>query len=153
MTELRYPAIVAILLGGLIAGTIDIGSAALINGRDIIFILHAIAGGWLGPASFDQGMRSAALGLFFQWAMSLIIASIYVAAASLVPLLRRWWIAGGIAYGIGIFFVMNDVVLPLSAYHRMPHFTAVKFAENTAAMLLFGLIVAFFARGARTSTH
>jgi hypothetical protein len=45
-----------------------------------------------------------------------------------------------------IFFVMNYVVVPLSAWKSAPHFTAVKFAANMAAMLLFGLIVAFFAR-------
>jgi hypothetical protein len=43
-----------------------------------------------------------------------------------------------------IFFVMNYAVLPLSAWKSAPHFTALKFAENMAAMLLFGLIVAFF---------
>jgi hypothetical protein len=150
MSEFRYPTAVVILLGGLIAGTIDIGSAALINGKDVLFILHAIAGGWLGLASFDQGLRSAALGLFFQWAISLVIASIYVAGASFIPVLRRWWIAGGLAAGVVIFFVMNDVVLPLSAYHRVPHFSALKFAENMAAMLLFGLIIAFFARERRS---
>ena len=45
-----------------------------------------------------------------------------------------------------IFFVMNYAVVPLSAWARWPHFTADKFAENLLAMLLFGLIVAFFAQ-------
>jgi len=41
---------------------------------------------------------------------------------------------------------MNYVVVPLSAWARWPHFTPHTFAANMAAMLLFGLIVAFFAR-------
>jgi len=45
-----------------------------------------------------------------------------------------------------ILFVMNYAVVPLSAWKPTPHFTSTKFAENMAAMLLFGLIVAFFAR-------
>ena len=45
-----------------------------------------------------------------------------------------------------IFPVMNFIVVPLSALKSHPHFTALKFAENMAAMLLFGVIVAFFAR-------
>jgi hypothetical protein len=37
-------------------------------------------------------------------------------------------------------------VLPLSAWKSVPHFTVEKFAANMAAMLVFGLIIAFFAR-------
>ena len=56
------------------------------------------------------------------------------------------WIVGGVAYGVVIFFVMNYIVVPLSAWATWPHFTVVKFVENMVAMLLFGLIVAFFAQ-------
>jgi hypothetical protein len=45
-----------------------------------------------------------------------------------------------------IFFVMNYVVVPLSAWKHHPHFSAYSFAANMAAMLVFGLIVAWFAR-------
>lgn len=147
MISSRHSALAAILLGGFVAGTIDIGSAVLINGRDATFILHAIAGGLLGTASFKDGTPSAVLGLLLQWAMSLIIAAIYVIAAGRVSALKARWIVGGLAYGMGIFCVMNYAVVPLSAYHRFPHFTAARFAENLTAMLLFGLVVAWFARG------
>ena len=136
----------AALFGGFVAGTIDIWAAALINGRDVVYILHAIAGGLLGLASFNEGAGSAVAGLLLQWAMSFVIAGIYVFASAWMPALKRLWIAGGLTYGVGIFFVMNYVVVPLSAYHRMAHFSPAKFAENMVAMLLFGLIVAFFAR-------
>ena len=143
----------AIVLGGLVAGTIDIGAAALINGRGVVYILHAIAGGLLGVGSFNDGAASAMLGLLLQWAISLVIAALYVAAAKRLRVLRRWWIAGGLAYGVGIFFVMNYVVIPLSAYHRFAPFTLPKFAENMLAMLLFGLIVAWFARNSSRRVH
>jgi hypothetical protein len=45
-----------------------------------------------------------------------------------------------------VFVVMNYVVVPLSEIGRMPQFTAWTFAENLAAMLGFGLLVAFLAR-------
>ena len=142
----------AILLGGFIAGTIDIGAACLITGRDAIFILHVIAGGLIGKtAAFAGGNETAALGLLLQWGMAILIAAIYVLASRAVPLLARLWIAGGLAYGIGVFFVMNYVVVPLSAYRHMPQFTPQGFAKNMAAMLLFGLIVAVFARERRAS--
>jgi|SRR5471030_3228715 len=136
----------AIILGGLIAGSIDIGAAALINWLSPVFILQVVAGGLLGRGSISGGMHTAALGLFLQWAMSLLIAAIYVIASEIFPALKRHWIAGGLVYGLGIFAVMNYVVFPLSAYRRFPHFTLLSAGENLLAMLLFGFLVAFFAR-------
>ncbi|HEY6618921.1 MAG TPA: hypothetical protein VIY68_05190 [Steroidobacteraceae bacterium] len=136
----------AVLLGGIIAATIDIGAASLITGRSPIFIMQAIAGGLLGRATFNGGAGSATLGAVLQELMGVLIAAIYVVSAKSVPGMLRRWILSGLTYGVIIFFVMNYVVVPLSALKAAPHFTAAKFAENMAAMLLFGLIVACFAR-------
>jgi hypothetical protein len=138
-------ALTAIILGGLIAGTIDIGSACLITGHSVVFILHTIAGGLLAKRSYEGGMPTALLGLLLQELMGILIAAIYVVAAAVLPSLRRRWLAGGLAYGVVIFFVMNYVVVPLSAWKHHPHFSAYSFVANMAAMLLFGLIVAWFA--------
>jgi hypothetical protein len=136
----------AILLGGLIAGAIDIGAAALISGRSPVFIMQAIAGGLLGKATFEGGIGSAVLGAVLQEVMGVLIAAIYFVLAKTISGLARRWILSGLGFGVIIFFVMNYVVVPLSAWKAAPHFTAFKFAANMAAMLLFGLIVAFFAR-------
>ena len=138
--------IAASLAGGIVAGTIDIGAACLINGRSIPFILHAIAGGLLAQRSFAGGTATAVLGAALQEGMGILIAAIYVVAGEWLPALRRRWVGFGLAYGVVIFLVMNYVVVPLSAWRRFPHFSAGKFAANLAAMLLFGLIVACFAR-------
>lgn len=137
----------AILLGGLIAGTIDIGAAALINLLSPVFIMKVIAGGLLGKAALAGGASIAFLGLVLQWVMSLLIAAVYVFGSRRLPALRNRWILGGLAYGVGVFFVMNYVVLPLSVWGKVPAFTAMTFTANLVAMLLFGLIVAFFVRG------
>ena len=136
----------AIFLGGLIAAAIDIGAASLISARNPAFIMQAIAGGLLGKASFGGGIATVILGAVLQEIMGVLIAAIYVVALKAFPGMLRRWIASGLAYGVIIFFVMNYVVVPLSAWKSAPHFTSVKFAANMAAMLLFGLIVAFFAR-------
>ena len=143
---MRASDLTAILLGGFVAGTIDIGAAALINVASPILILHFIAGGLLGKAALAGGGSAALLGLVLQWAMSLIIAAVYVAASRSLPIMQRRWIVGGVAYGTVVFFVMNYIVVPLSAWATWPHFNAVKFVENFVAMLVFGLIVAFCAR-------
>jgi uncharacterized membrane protein YagU involved in acid resistance len=137
---------IAILLAGLIAGTLDVGAAALINGRNPLVILLFIASGLLGKASFQSGLPGVILGLALQWLMSLIIAAVYVLASNRFPDLKPYWIAGGLAYGVGIFLVMNYAVVPMSEIGRMPQFTAWTFGGNLLAMLGFGLLVAFFAR-------
>lgn len=148
---MKRSTLIAILLGGLIAGTLDIGAAALINGVNPIVILLVVASGVLGNAAFHGGLPAAGLGILLQWAMSLLIAAVYVLASNRLPVLKRHWLAGGLAYGVGVFIVMNFLVMPLSAVGRMPQFTTLTFAGNVLAMLAFGLLVAFFARKPRTS--
>jgi hypothetical protein len=145
-------ALSAIVLGGVVAGTIDIGAACLITGHGVTFILHTIAGGLLAKRAYSGGMPTALLGLALQELMGILIAAIYAGAAAILPVLGRRWLAGGLAYGVVIFFVMNYVVVPLSAWKHHAHFTVYSFAANMAAMLIFGLIVAWFTcRGRRSS--
>lgn len=49
--------VLAILVGGLVAGTLDIGAASLINMIDPRVILRFIAGGLLGKAALQGGPR------------------------------------------------------------------------------------------------
>ena len=146
---MRYSPSTAILLAGFIAGTIDIGAASLINGLNPTIICQAIASGLLGRQdAFHGGLQSAGIGLALQWIMSIIIAAIYIGTAQFVPVLRRAWPIFGLLYGVGIYFVMNLVVVPLSrAGGKGYHFVPVRFAEDMVAMLVFGTIVAWFARG------
>jgi uncharacterized membrane protein YagU involved in acid resistance len=140
----------AILLGGIVAGTIDIGAAALINMRSPVFISQFIAGGLLGKSALDGGMQTAALGVVVQWGLSIIIAAIYVLASTRLSMLKKNWPLWGILYGFPVHFVMTFVVLPLSAWQIERKFEInVALAENLAAMMVFGLIVAFFASRTR----
>jgi len=143
----------AILLGGFVAGTIDISAATLISRKhDFVLILHAIASGLIGlEASLAGGFTTALLGLVLQWVMALIIAAVFVVASGYLPILRKHWLPAGLVYGVVIFFVMNFVVVPLSALRTVPHFTVQSFTLNMVAMLVFGIIVAWFARE-RTQT-
>ena len=146
MQQKNLDAVSAIFLGGIIAATIDIGAASLISGRSPAFIMQAIAGGLLGKATFNGGVATMILGAALQEVMGVLIAAIYVVLSKTVAGLLRRWVASGLVYGVIVFFVMNYVVVPLSAWKLPPHFTPLKFAENMAAMLLFGLIIAFFSR-------
>ena len=136
----------AILAGGFIAGTIDIGVAIALYHIGPLTLLHAIASGLIGKASYSGGLDTALLGLVLQWAMSLVIAAIFVLAASRLPVLRQRWLAMGLAYGVGIFVVMTFIVVPLSASFpkNPPKWPGA--AEQLLAMLLFGAIISGCAR-------
>jgi hypothetical protein len=152
----KNPMLRAILLGGLFAGTIDIGAASLIGMVSPLSTLRAIASGVMGRAAFHGGVPAALLGLLLQWAMAIIIAGVYVLATAGIPALRRRWIPTGIFAGIVIYFVMVYLVLPLSAAPFRQEFSLELFIRNFAfdgdfvknmlAMMLFGLIIGFFAR-------
>jgi hypothetical protein len=138
------PALKTSIYAGLIAGTIDIGAACTINQVGPVPILRFIASGLLGtPLPHEPWVYC--LGMVLQWLMSIIIAAIFVLASSKIPALLRNWIAAGIAYGIVVYFVMTFVVVPLSRA-KSGHVTMTSFAENLAAMILFGLIVSYTAK-------
>ncbi len=137
----------AILLGGIVAGTLDIGAAVLISGKDAGFICQVIASGLLGKAAYAGGTNAMVLGFLLQELMGLIIAAVYCLAATRLPVLTRQWILCGLAYGVVVYFTMTYAVVPLSAAsgHHMPKFHLDGFLKNGAAMLVFGLIVAWAA--------
>ncbi len=146
------PTLTAILTGGLIASTIDIGVASIIYHANPLGVMRAVAIGVLGEHVRGSGVPGSSLGMVLQWLMGIIIAAIYVHVSrglGILQRLNRWWLASGIAYGVVIYFVMNDVVVPLSASPQPavePPFDPQLFAENMLAMILFGVIVAYCAK-------
>jgi hypothetical protein len=151
MQSTATPGLRAILIGGWVAGTLDIGAAALINRVSPVLIAHYIASGVLGRASFSIGAPAAYLGLVLQWAMSVLIAAIYWFVTARMPRLRDQWWLGGLLAGLVIFLVMNFIVMPFSAapvtlHEVIARFRLEKGAENLSAMFVFGWIVAYCAR-------
>ena len=147
--------IIAAVLGGVIAGVLDIGAAAAANDLGLDVILRAIARGVLGPEAMKGGTQAAALGFALQVFMGGLIGLIYGVAATRLPALISRWIPFGMAYGVGVFIVMNWVVMPLSAIGRPPTFTSTDaMGTHLGIMIAFGLIVAgVTARGARRAAE
>jgi hypothetical protein len=133
----------AVLIGGVVAGILDIGAAAVINRKHPLAILRVIASGLLGAKALNGGTLASAWGFLLQLAMSIVIAAIYGAASLWLPILARMWIATGLAYGVGVFLVMTYVVVPFSAAPSRPLPGISKIAKDLLAMLGFGLIIAY----------
>jgi hypothetical protein len=131
----------SMILGGLTAGTIDIGATCLISWGSPLLIRRNVE-----EASFHEGLTSVAVGQLLQWLMSILIAGCAAIAGLWRPILRKRWYAAGAVYGVVIFSLLNYVVLPLSAVRHSPHISVRTLIGNLLAMLLFGLIVTFAVR-------
>ena len=138
-----------ILLGGLIAGILDITDALVffgLRGAKPIRILQSIAAGLLGPKAFKGGTATAALGLALHFLIALSAAAVYCAASRRLPFLRRRPLLWGLLYGALVYLFMNFVVLPLAGVPPGLTSTAVVVNGVAAVMLLVGVPIALIER-------
>jgi uncharacterized membrane protein YagU involved in acid resistance len=137
----------AVLLGGSIAGALDIIFAisfAAFNGVAPMRLLQTVASGLLGATAFTGGLPAAALGLVLHFAMSFLWAGAFLALAKFVPPLALHPLASGIAFGICVFLAMRLVVLPLSAFPYPVTFKPLATVLDLAShALLFGVPIAW----------
>ncbi|HEX6190222.1 MAG TPA: hypothetical protein VFZ40_19365 [Pyrinomonadaceae bacterium] len=108
-----------ILIGGLIAGVLDITYAFVFSyirsGRPPAFVLQSVASGALGRGAYQGGAKTAALGFGFHFLIALTAAAVYVLASRALPFMTTHAIFSGILYGLCIYAVMYGVVLRVSA--------------------------------------
>jgi Na+/alanine symporter len=107
-------ALLAIAVGGLIAGALDLTQACILFGWDIPL---AIAGGLLGRQAFHGGVGTYILGVFLHFFIACSAAAVYYAASRRLSFLTEHPLVCGLFFGAAVEEVMNLVVLPLSALH------------------------------------
>lgn len=137
-----------IVLATLVAGTLDILSAViytLMAGRQPIMMLKGLASAVLGDDAVKGGVGVAVAGLALHFAIMAVMAAFFVLAAARISSLKRHWVIAGIAYGIGLWAVMNLIVLPLRfGWHP---FSVKGLAEQFFShIVLVGLPIAWFSR-------
>jgi hypothetical protein len=113
----------AILYGTLVVGTLDALDAVIffgLRGAAPIRIFQSIAAGGLGRASYQGGLRTAALGVALHYLIAFLIVTAFYLISRRVPLLLEHAVIAGMLYGIAVYFVMNYAVIPLSATSRGP---------------------------------
>ena len=94
----RNPALFAILVGGGIAGTLDILYAIIFSsfrGVAAQTIMQSVASGLLGKAAYEGGAGTAALGLVLHFSMALLIAAIFWFASRRLSFMTRHAVASG----------------------------------------------------------
>jgi uncharacterized membrane protein YagU involved in acid resistance len=138
-----------IIYGGLIVGVLDALDAMIFSGLRGVSpgrVWQFVASGVLGRASFNGGMKTIALGLLLHFLIAFILAAIYYGASLYLPALLKQAVLCGLLYGVAVYFVMNYVVLPLSAAPPL-RFSIASFLNGLIGhALLVGLPIALVAR-------
>lgn len=147
------PALIAVF-SGLAAGLADILAAFVIYRPGTpMQILHAVGSGLVGPEIREMGVTGAVIGAACHFAISIILAALYLAGARFAPVLLQRPVLSGVVYGTFVFGVMNAIVVPLSqaAERSTPpdHITLMGWAAN----VLFGVVLAWVAARMSRARH
>jgi hypothetical protein len=140
-------ALLAIFWGGLACGVFDITQAMvafyLQSGLKPVTVLQLVASGLLGRASFQGGIKTAALGAFLHFFIAFSWAAIYYLASRRLLFMTEKPVIAGLIYGEFVWIVMTFVVLPLSAIHRWPTWNKASIITGPIGhMFLVGLPIA-----------
>ena len=148
----RPSAFKTIVFGGLAIGILDFLDASiffpLYFGISFIDVWHGPASGILGrEASRAGGLNTALIGILMHFCVAFSIAAVYFLLARLLPVLVRHAVISGLIFGIAAHFVMQYVVIPLSAIRSFPAWPPVGSLLNSLIghALFVGLPVALIA--------
>lgn len=131
----------AIAVGGLAAGTLDLTQAMILFGRNIPL---AIAGGLLGPRAFHRGAGIYILGVLLHFFIACSAAAVYFAVSRKLTFLTEYPVVCGLFFGVAVELVMRLVVLPLSALHAMGPYTYRDLVSGFVVhMVIVGLPISF----------
>jgi len=137
-------AVKVIVIGGLLAGTLDIAQALFLFGRNVPL---SIAGGVLGRAARHGGTGTYLLGLALHYFIATSWTAVYYAASRRLSFMLDHPVVCGLLYGMVVELFMRLVVLPLSALHAAGPFT---FYDEVLGLLIhmvtIGLPIAFTVR-------
>jgi len=146
---MKNRALAAVLIGGLIAGTLDLTYAIVfsaMHGFTAMRVMQSVASGALGTAAYDGGAATAVLGTVLHYAIALCAAAVYFLASRRMALLVQRPVLSGAIFGVCMYLFMTFVLLPLSAYPRAFKFDLTVVVANLLAhMILFGQPIAWAA--------
>ncbi len=137
-----------IVIGGLIAGTLDMTAACvtawLRSGVTPVRVARYIASGALGPEALNGGTETALLGLAFHYLIATIWTIVFYLASRRLDFLIKWPIPMGLLYGIVVYLVMNFVVVPESRVTppRVPPTLSARAIQMLILMFCIGLPIA-----------
>ena len=143
-------ALLAIAVGGGIAGALDLTQACILFGWDIPL---TIAGGLLGPQAVHGSVGTYVLGVALHFFIACSAAAVYYAASLRLGFLKEHPLVCGLFFGAAVEEVMSLIVLPLSALHaRGPYELHDLIQGLLVHMVVVGLPISFSVRRFAKST-
>ncbi len=137
-------ALLAVTVGGLIAGTLDLLQACLLFGWDIPL---AIAGGLLGPQAAHGRTATYILGVLLHFFIAFSAAGVYYTASRRLAFLKEHPLICGLYFGATVELVMGYIVLPLSALHAKGPYELHDVLQGLLVhMVVVGLPISFSVR-------
>lgn len=137
-------ALLAIGVGGFIAGTLDLLQACIQLGWDIPL---QIAAGLLGAKADNGGVGTYVLGILLHFFIAFSAATTYYAASRRLPFMTQYPLICGLYFGATVKLVMHLIVLPLSALHAKAPFPLHDLAWGLLQkMVVVGLPIAYSVR-------
>ncbi|MBZ5683321.1 MAG: hypothetical protein LAO24_24830 [Acidobacteriia bacterium] len=134
----------AIAVGGLIAGALDLTQACILFGAKIPLV---IAAGLLGRQALHGGIATYLLGVLLHFFIAFSATAIYYAASRRLVFLKEHPLVCGLFYGAAVEVVMGYIVLPLSALHeRGPYELHDVLQGLLVHMVVVGLPISFSVR-------
>ena len=133
-----------ILVGGAVAGSLDLTAAFLTFGWGVP---RAIAAGLLGRQALQGGTATWILGVILHHFIAFSAATIYCLASRKLVFLKEHFLVCGVFYGIAVFLVMNLIVLPLCGLHAVGPYQLRGLIQGIAVhMLIIGLPISISLR-------
>jgi hypothetical protein len=140
-----------VVLSGLLVGTADILAAFtsfyIKSGKNpVTLVSKFIASGVLGRPALKGGAEMIAFGLLFHYVIAFLFTIFFFWLYKRWPLMSRSWVIVGFIYGIFIYLVMSQVVVPLSNTPPTPPGTiGNKIISALILITMIGLPLAYIA--------
>jgi hypothetical protein len=139
----------AIILMGLIVGTLDILSAIvdyyIATGKGPATIFKYIASAILDKQAFSGGTGIIVLGLLLHYLIAFLFTILFVALYRNIKFMSGNKLIVGVLYGILIGVIMNFIVVPLSLTPKMPYQGLKVIKAFLILICMIGLPLAFLA--------
>ncbi|AYB32772.1 hypothetical protein [Chryseolinea soli] len=139
----------AIILAGLLAGTMDILSAFIhfyiVAGGSPVIVLHYIASAVFGKEAYAGGAGMALTGLLFHYIIAYGWTVLYFLAFPYLSFLAKNKYVSGVLYGAFVWVCMNKIVVPLTLVKMGPFDVAKAALQMGILMVCIGLPIAILA--------
>ncbi|MBI5942697.1 MAG: hypothetical protein HY859_20030 [Caulobacterales bacterium] len=144
MVAITRKHLLAGIVGGAVAGPLDLLTATAQFGAPLDVICKSVAGGWVGrDAAMAGGAPMVLLGFASDLGISIVAALIYCVVTPAREIARPW--LSGTLFGLAMFTVMRFIITPLSAANHNPMPPLVLAESLLVHAFIFGLPVALVA--------